>query len=189
MMGRGPSLLWLFVLLAAGCQSSPQSEVSALTARLKLPEGWTPSTEAPDVPGDRVASWSGPDGATLVLYQTLGASDPRPESLARELANRMTNLPEARVLRSEVVETPSGKAALLETVAPGDGSRLAPSGLGTPKLESVPLVPTRQIGIGHLAPTRTLWLVAHYPDAIHDRIGPGLERSLRDWAPDTSASY
>ena len=80
------------------------------------------------------------------------------------------------------------EAALDREVAPGDGGRFAPSGLGVPRLESGEPIPTRQVALAHQRPRRTLWLVAHYPEASHDRLGPAVERTLRSWNPAAAGS-
>jgi hypothetical protein len=173
----------LLVSLATGCLPRSGYSTTAQVAGVPVPEGWSPTAVGPEVPGVRLGSWTGPEGASLVLYRTLAIPDPDPVALGLELANRLTNLPEARVLRTETHNGPAGAFALVEVVAPGDGGRLAPSGLGVPKLDTTPLVPTRQLSAGHPSPARTLWLVAHYPDAAHERLGPVVEQILRGWNP------
>jgi hypothetical protein len=167
----------------AGCQPSTANEARREQERVRVPDGWTAAGVAPSVPGVLLAAWSGPENATLVLYRTLGVPAPNPEALARELANRLTNLPEARVLRAEAIDGPGGRLAFVEAVAPGDGGRLAPSGLGVARLDSGSPIPTRQISVGRPGMARTLWLVAHYPDAAHERLGSVLEQTLRGWDP------
>lgn len=167
----------------AGCQPSTADEARREQARVHVPDGWTAASDAPSVPGVLLAAWSGPENATLTLYRTLGIPAPDPKPLALELANRLTNLPEARVLRAEAIDGPAGPLAFVEAIAPGDGGRLAPSGLGVARLESGSPIPTRQISVGRPGVARTLWLVAHYPDAAHERLGPVLEKTLRGWDP------
>ncbi|GIW88827.1 MAG: hypothetical protein KatS3mg108_3151 [Isosphaeraceae bacterium] len=179
----------LLVSLATGCLPRSGYSTTALVAGVPVPEGWSPTAMGPEVPGVRLGSWTGPEGASLVLYRTLAIPDPDPVALGLELANRLTNLPEARVLRTETHNGPAGAFALVEVVAPGDGSRLAPSGLGQPRLDSgTPPIPTRQLTAGYPGPTQTVWLVAHYPDAVHARLGPVVEQIVRGWNPDPSRS-
>jgi hypothetical protein len=180
-----PSITVALVLLAGCVDERP----GAPAASVHPPEGWTQSTPAVEsVPGEPLAAWSGPEGSTLVLYATLGVPDPDARALARELANRFTNMPGADVTRAEAIDGPAGPMAFLEVVAPGDGGRFAPSGLGVPRLESGEPIPTRQVALAHQGPRRTLWLVAHYPEASHDRLGPAVERTLRSWNPAAAGS-
>ena len=100
--------------------------------------------------------------------------------LAEALANRLGNLPGAKLLvnRSETV---AGRAvARLELVAPGTGDALAASGLGTPiELPGKPLLTTRQLTLVFPRSTDTIYLTWHMPEKSHDRIEPQIRTTLQ----------
>ncbi len=177
----------LLLILGAnlGCQASPEELARAQAARVSVPPGWTPaapSVSVPSVPGVRLAAWSGPDGAALILYRTLPIPEARPSALARELANRLTNLPGVRVIRPDPSGTNPDTHALVEVLGPGNSTGMAPSGLGEPRSAAGgPLVPTRQLTAVQTAAEQTLWLTCIYPDAAHDRLGPVVDQMMDDW--------
>lgn len=180
-----PSALWAAALalfaLAGGCERS--AEWPGLT--LQPPAGWQPTTaEGQPVPGVPLAAWTGPQGARLVVYRTLPNPGGTPASAAKELATRLANLPELKVLSQRVESYGGYEAGRVEAVAPGSGSALAPSGTGTPvSLDDQKLVPTRLVSVAFVRPGGTLWATWYYPDAAHDVLGPQVEATLRSLQP------
>src|SRR5260370_20203489 len=98
---RGPSLrglaagAWLCVI--AGCLSAEPLERAGVA--LKPPPGWraVPLATWP-VPGRPLAAWSGPGGASLVVYRSLPEPRGRASALAEGLVNRLHNPPCLRVV-------------------------------------------------------------------------------------------
>ena len=114
----------------------------------------------------------------------------------RGLANRLTNLPELKLLVRRTETLAGQPAARVEVVAPGSGAALAPSGVGTPlATEGKSLVPTHQVTVGFARSRGTLFLSWHTPEQAHARIAPDIEamlESLRlraDTQPSTSSHY
>jgi hypothetical protein len=123
------------------------------------------------VPGAPLAAWSGPDGSSLVAYQTLWVPGGSAEMLAEALGNRLENLPELKLLAKRVETVAGVPAARVEVVAPGTGDALAPSGLGAPiEPSGKSLIPTRQVTLAFARPSGTIYLTWHMPEASHDRI-------------------
>src|SRR5690349_2737513 len=88
---------WALVLLTmgAGCRSSAESAHLGLTP----PAGWRPSsTSGVNVPGTPVAAWTGPRGATLVVFTALPIPRGTAKATAEDLSNRLTHLPGLQVL-------------------------------------------------------------------------------------------
>jgi len=99
--------------------------------------------------------------------------------IAEALGNRLENLPGLRldVKRTETVTGTS--AARVEVVAPGVGDAMAPSGTGTPTaLAGQTLIPTRQVTIGFIRPSETLYLTWHMPESSHAQIAPQIDATL-----------
>jgi hypothetical protein len=146
-----------------------------------VPRSWEPADPLSwKVPGTPLAAWSGPEGSSLVIYQTLPDAGATAGSIAEALANRLLNLPEL-VLRSRRIETLAGRsAARLEVIAPGSGAAFAPSGAGAPvATEGKPLVPTHQVTVGFPRSRGTLFLSWHTPEQAQDRIAPEIEAMLQ----------
>jgi hypothetical protein len=162
----------LVIVGLGGCQ--PTTPLQSAGVSLTVPTSWQPVAAGHwNVPGTPLAAWSGPDGSSLVIYQSLPDPGGTASSIADALANRLTNLPELTV-RVRRTETVAGElAARVEVVAPGSGGTLAPSGLGTPvATEGKPLLPTHQTTIGLPRSRGTLFLSWHTPEQAHDRVVP-----------------
>jgi hypothetical protein len=124
-----------------------------------------------------MAEWSGPEGASLVVYRSLRIPEGDAAMIAESLSNRLTNLPELKVVARRV-ETWGGRpAARVEVIAPGTGSALAPSGTGVPVgPKGSRLVPTRRVVVGIPRATQTLFLMWHAPESAADM----LETQIKD---------
>lgn len=130
-------------------------------------------------PGKPLAAWAGPEGASLVLYQSLPAPGATAKSVASALANRLDNLKGFQVIKSQVLDLAVGQAARVDLVAPGTGDALAPSGSGTPYTPpGKTLVPTRQVTVAFVRPDGVYFLAWHAPDAVFSRIEPDLQATL-----------
>jgi hypothetical protein len=163
-----------------GCRSG--SDLAGAGIVLPAMDGWqvAPRTRFP-APGKPLAAWTGPAGASLVLYRTLPTPGATPEGLVEELANRLTNLPGMTVLEHRVTRLGDQSAAYVEATAPGTGDMLAATGVGTPYApEGRPLIPTRRVAVGVPRKSDTLWLVWHYPDANHPRQASQIEAVLKE---------
>ena len=76
------------------------------------------------VPGTALAAWSGPDGSSLVIYRTLWVPDGSAEMLLEGQANRLGNLPGAKLIVKRTETTAGGApAARLELDCAGNGRR------------------------------------------------------------------
>jgi hypothetical protein len=175
---RVAPLLWgALAIFCGGCQSS----VGSGEAPLQPPAGWRPaSVDFLTVPGKPLWAWSGPQGASLVMYQTLPIPGGSAASLADELANRLSNLPELSVVARRT-ETWSGQeAAHVEAIAPGTGGAWASTGTGTPHAaKGRTLVPTHRVALGFPRAADTLWIAWHYPESAHATLAPQIEATLK----------
>ena len=161
-----------------GCQ--PITPLESAGVSLAVPGSWQPADPLHwMVPGTPLAAWSGPEGASLVIYQTLPDPGGTAESIAEGLANRLANLPELTVLARGTDTIAGQSAARIEVVAPGSGAALAPSGVGTPiATEGKPLVSTHQVTVGFPRSRGTLFLSWHTPEQAHDRLAPEIKAML-----------
>ncbi len=169
---------WLLIVGSGGCQATTPLENAGVS--LTVPDSWQPVEPLRwKVPGTPLAAWSGPEGSSLVIYQTLPDPGATASTIAEGLANRLTNLPGLTV-RVRRTETLAGQtAARVEVDAPGSGAALAPSGVGTPvATEGKPLILTHQITIGFPRSRGTLFLSWHTPDQAHARIAPEIKAML-----------
>jgi hypothetical protein len=145
------------------------------------------------VPGEPLAAWAGPDGSSLSIYRALPDPDGSAEALVTGLANRLDNLPGVQI-RERTTEAVAGTtAARVELVGPGTGDALAASGTGTPVApDDTELVPTRQVTLGFIRPSGTLYLSWHLPESSYERIAPEIRatvKSLRLAASGMQAAY
>jgi hypothetical protein len=167
-----------FVAVIPGCSRGTLLERSGV--EVKPPDSWRsvrPGTWM--VPGTPLAAWSGPDGSSLVIYRTLWVPGGSAEMLAEAMANRLGNLPGAKLVvrRSETVA--GIEAARLEMTAPGTGDALVPSGLGEPiKPEGKALVATRQVTIAFALSTETIYMTWHMVEGSHEKIEPDIRATL-----------
>jgi hypothetical protein len=99
--------------------------------------------------------------------------------LVEGLANRLTNLPELKIVARGIEKVADESAARVEVIAPGTGDALAPSGVGTPVApKGKTLEPTRQVTIGILRSSGPLFLSWTMPESAHARIAPDIEATL-----------
>jgi hypothetical protein len=131
------------------------------------------------VPGTPLAAWSGPDGASLVIYRTLWVPGGSAEMLLEAQRNRLENLPGTKLLVKRVETITGVQAARIELIAPGTGDALVASGLGEPiKPPDKTLVPTRQVMLAFGLPTETIYMTWHMPDEAYDRIEPDIRTTV-----------
>jgi hypothetical protein len=177
----------LSILLAAalellsGCQ--PAGSLDRAGVAITPPDSWQPVQPLRwAVPGVALAAWAGPDGSSMVLYRTLPAPRGTAAQIADALANRLENLPGLRVVVKRTESVADTSAARIEVVAPGTGDAIAPSGTGAAFApEGKSLVPTRQVTVGFVRPSETLYLVWHMPESSHDRITPDIDATLQSF--------
>jgi hypothetical protein len=172
------SLQAVALILMAGCQPTGPLERAGLA--VKPPVSWRPvEATTRQVPGVPLAAWAGPDGSSLVIYRALPAPGYTPAMIAEGLANRMENLPELRLVVKRTETVARTNAARVEVVAPGTGDALAPSGLGTPRTpDAKTLIPTRQVTMGFLKPSGTIYLSWIAPESSYSLIAPQIEATL-----------
>jgi hypothetical protein len=166
------------LILIAGCQPSGPLERAGLA--VKPPASWRPIDSATrQVPGVALAAWAGPEGSSLAIYRALPAPGYTPAMIADGLANRMENLPELRVVVKRTETVAGTIAARVEVVAPGTGDALAPSGIGTPKApDGKTLIPTRQVTMGFVKPSATIYFSWNAPESSYSRLAPQIEATL-----------
>jgi hypothetical protein len=100
--------------------------------------------------------------------------------ITEALANRLTNLPELKLLARQTETVAGQPAARVEVVAPGTGDALAPSGVGFPIApEGKTLASTHRVTLGFARSSGPLYLTWHMPEAVHDRIAPDIEAVLK----------
>jgi hypothetical protein len=176
---RGFGFLLGLLLGTSGCAPGTSASLTANDLALRPPEGWTPAVEgAPEVPGDLIAAWHGPDGATLVAYRNLPIPGPDPAALATELANRLRHLPGTRILREETRTIGATRLAHVEAVGAGNGGGWIIAGLG----QLVPgAIPTHRVAYGLPRATHTLWLVWYAPETTRGAIDASIEQTLANW--------
>jgi hypothetical protein len=172
------ALLALLVGLLPGC--GPRAPLDRAGIAISPPGSWHVQARAKwMVPGTPLAAWLGPDGSSLVAYQTLWVPGGSAEMLAEALGNRLESLPELKLLVKRVETIAAVPAARVEVVAPGTGDALAPSGLGAPiEPTGKALIPTRQVTLAFARPSGTIYLTWHMPEASFDRIEPEIQTSL-----------
>jgi hypothetical protein len=179
---------WFVIVGTSGCQATSSLESAGLA--VVVPGLWHPvDTARWMVPGKTLAAWAGPEGSSLVIYQTLPGPGVTPTMIAEGLANRLTNLPGLKVLIKRVETIAGQPAARVEVVAPGSGAMLAPSGLGAPvATDGQPLMATRQVTVGFTRARGTLFLSWHLPEQAYTRIAPDIEAVLGSLTltPDTA---
>jgi hypothetical protein len=167
----------LLIALGGGCQPTP----GAGEVVLQPPAAWRPApTDGVRVPGTPIRAWTGPEGASLVVYRALPIPGASAKSVADELANRISNLPELTVV-ARGTETWNGhEAARVEAIAPGTGDALAPSGTGIPVVpKRRQLLPTHRVAFGFPTETETLWIAWHYPETAHAVVAPQIEATMK----------
>ncbi len=147
----------------SGCGAGDALERAGVTVRPAA--DWRPiATSTWPVPGVPLAAWSGPDGASLVVYKTLPDPDGRAEGLAVAIVNRLDNLPGVKVVSRGTEEIDGLPAAHVECNATGTGDAFAPTGRGEPIVNNgKTLRPTRRVVVGVLRGADTLFLLWHAP--------------------------
>ena len=119
------------LVLAAGCR--PAGPLARVGITVSPPASWRQVEPSPGkVAGVPLAAWTGPDGASLVLYRSLPAPGGSAKMIGEALANRLANLPGLTIVVHRTEPVGQVTAARVEVVAPGTGNALAPSGTGTP---------------------------------------------------------
>jgi hypothetical protein len=171
------SIIVAFVLIS-GCQ--PAGPLARAGITLNVPATWRPVEPiASRVPGVPLAAWTGPDGASLVLYRTLPAPGGSPTMIAEALANRLENLPELRLVVNRTEKIGETTAARVEVIAPGTGGALAPSGSGPPTAPAgKTLIPTREVTVGFHRRDATLFLTWNCPASAYARIADEIKATL-----------
>lgn len=165
--------------LAAGC--STRAPLDQAGVEVSPGAGWTPvalTTWA--VPGVPLAAWSGPGGASFVVYSGLSIPDARPDLLARSIATRLTNLPEVKVLDSGTMKVSGAEAARVIATAQGTGGSFAPTGAGQPvSVSGKPLLLTRRVLVTIPRTDDTISLVWHAPEAEAARLDAAVADTLK----------
>ena len=166
------------LVLVSGCQ--PAGPLARAGIAFTVPASWRPvEPPASRIPGVPLGAWTGPDGASLVLYRTLPAPGGSSAMIAEALANRLENLPELRLVVNRTEQIGDTTAARVEVVAPGTGDALAPSGSGPPTAPAGrTLIPTRQVTLGFHRPDATLFLTWNSPEASHEQIAAEIRATL-----------
>jgi hypothetical protein len=167
------------LLTLCGCQNGDRLERAGIA--ITPPASWQPVDRRTwMVPGDPLAAWSGPEGASLVVYRTLWVPGGTAEMLAEALGNRLENLPGSSLLVKRT-ETAGGlTAARVETVAPGAGNSVAPSGLGAAVIEpGKNLIPTRTITLAFARNSDTISITCNLPQSSYERIAPEIQAILQ----------
>lgn len=165
-------------LLVTGCHPGRPLGQSGIV--VTPPSSWrsVPATTWM-VPGQPLAAWSGPGGASLVVYRALPMPGGSPAAALVALANRLENLPGLSVRVKRIESLPQASAARVEVVAPGTGVALAPSGSGTPVAPGgETLVPTRQVTVAFVRPEATYHIAWHVPEASYSHIEPDIKAVL-----------
>jgi hypothetical protein len=181
--------------LACGCQPSGPLEGAGVS--LSVPDSWKPVEPTRwNVPGRPLGAWAGPEGSSLVAYQTLpvpgGGAAVR---VAEGLVNRLTNLPELRILGRREETIAGAPAVRIDLLAPGFGDALAPSGVGVPMpIEGKQVIPTRQATVVFARHAGSLFLTWSAPESAWSRIAPEIDATLGKLAlsadsPRSSSSY
>jgi hypothetical protein len=170
--------LGLLASLIAGCQ--PVGPLQGAGVNLSVPEGWKPVEPTRwMVPGRALAAWSGPEGSSFVVYRGLPAPGASAARLAEGLANRLTNLPELKILDRRELTLAGVPAVRIDLVAPGFGDALAPSGTGTPiALDGKALTPTRQATVVLARAAGPISFTWHAPEAAWPQVAPQIESTL-----------
>jgi hypothetical protein len=164
----------------SGCGSDPTAyDPSRLS--FDPGAGWTKAEPSSVLaPGRVISAWTGPEGSSLALVRTLPVPRGEAINLKMDFASRLDNNPELVFQKQETTTVGGQSAAWVEVVAPGNGSSLAPTGLGKPSVApGETLVPTRRVSVGFNRPDAVYWLVAHYPEKARSTIGPAIEGVLR----------
>ena len=165
-------------IAALGCSSD--DSLAGMGLEVKPPATWHPiDPKTRTVPGKALAAWSGPQNSTLVVYTTLPIPGGTPESLARSLANRLTNLAGIEIKVERVDKVDNRQAARVELVGPGTGDALAPSSIDRPMPPpGKTLIPTRELILGLNGPDETLFLAWNLPESARDQILPEIEETV-----------
>lgn len=172
--------LLLGVLIGApGCGS--QGPLEEAGVNLALPAAWRPvAASSVLVPGELLAAWKGPEGASLVVYRTIPIPGADPRALGTELANRLGNLPDCKVVDQSAVKIGDVRGVRVEVVGPGTGDALAASGMGTPNVpKGGTLVPTRRVSVAVPRGADTVWVDWHFSDEAKQRVTPLVEQILK----------
>jgi len=162
----------------SSCQRADRLESAGIT--LAPPASWQPVDRLSwMVPGEPLAAWSGPEGASLVVYRTLWVPGGTAEMLAEALGNRLENLPGLKLLVKRTEAAGGLTAARVEVVAPGSGDALAASGLGAPVEQAgKTLIPTRRVTLGFARNDDTVYITWNLPESSYARVAPEIQGML-----------
>jgi hypothetical protein len=165
-------------VLVGGCQPADPLQAAGLT--LSVPDSWKAVEPTRwQVPGRALAAWSGPEGSSFVVHQSLPVPRGSAEALAESLANRLTNLPELRILDRRKLSVAGTSAVRLDVAAPGFGDALAPSGVGRPIAPAGrTLIDTRQATVIVHRLSGPLHLTWHAPASAWSQLEPQIESIL-----------
>ncbi len=188
-----PRIVGLILLasIASGCQ--PIGPLEGAGVGLSVPDGWK-SVEPTrwQVPGRALAAWAGPDGSSFVMYQGLPTPRGSAATAAEGLVNRLTNLPELRILDRKEESLAGVPSVRIDLSAPGFGDAIAPSGVGVPMAtEGKTLIPTRQATIVVSRNRGPLFLTWHAPESAWPRIDADIQSTLGKFslAADSPTAY
>ncbi len=133
------------------------------------------------MPGEAKLAWRGPEGASLVVFQSLPIPDPSAPALSEETAARWRNLPGLTVRSAATIRLGPVEAARVEAVAPGLGDRWVSTGTGEPATpEGRTLVLTHRVLILVPRPNGTLSLIWHFPESARITLEPQVDQTLRN---------
>jgi len=186
--------LVLLASIASGCQ--PIGPLEGAGVALSVPDGWKPVEPTRwKVPGRALAAWSGPEGSSFVIYQGLPTPRGTAATVAEGLVNRLTNLPQLRILERKEETLAGVPSVRVDLAAPGFGDSVAPSGVGVPMApEGKTLIPTRQATIVIARNGGPLFLTWHAPESAWPRIDADIQSTLGKFtlaadSPTASSSY
>ncbi len=166
------------VCALSGCGAGAPLERAGVTVR--PPADWRPVAAATwPVPGVPLAAWSGPNGASLVVYRSLPIPDGRPETLTTALVNRLEDLTALKIVSRGNEAVAGTTASRVECTASGTGDAFAPTGRGEPIVNSdKPLRPTRRVVVALLRAQDTISLVWHAPESSADALAASVRETL-----------
>jgi hypothetical protein len=121
------------------------------------------------------------------VYKSLPNPGGTASSVAEALANRLTNLPELKVVAVRTESCAGSDAARVEVIAPGSGDAIAPSGTGVPVASAGgTLVPTHRVVVAIPRPADTLCLVWHAPESANAELQDQIQAILKGMRLETT---
>lgn len=169
----------LLLLAVTGCSAKSPLEANGI-AIAPGPDWKAASTSLWAVPGTPLAAWSGPSGSSFVAYVAIPAPGVDAKGLGVALATRLENLPELRLIKSDVETVDGLDAARVVAVAPGDGAQIAPTGQGKPIFnDGKPTKPTRRVTILIPRQQDVVGLLWHAPEESAEMLDAATETALK----------